>query len=176
MSGPFYQQGVYVCEVVDQGFSKTSTGNRQFILRVKVLGKPDPSNPENYIQEQHQYERNIYRVMTDKTIEYFTQDLEVLGFTGTSFSQLDPANSNAQLFAGNVVDCYCKIGKSQDGSPREEWSIARGGSGGLKIDKPLEKSDFRELDMLFGKSLKGKVSPAPVVRPITQRTDDDVAF
>jgi hypothetical protein len=172
--------------VVDQGFNKAKTGNYQFLLCVKVLGTPDADNPENYIEAAQQYERTIYRPITEKSVEYVKDDLDKLGFTGTSFSQLDPSNPKAQLFTGQIIDCYCKHGKTLDNEPKEDWGLARkgGGGNGLKIEKPLEGKDFRELDMLFGKALKvAKPAPKSGPRPVAVGDgpapiidDDDIAF
>jgi hypothetical protein len=37
-----------------------------------------------------QYERTYYRAITDKTMPYFIEDLQGLGFHGSSFRELDP--------------------------------------------------------------------------------------
>ena len=60
-------------------------------LRFEVLGLEDTEPPQaKYIPASRSYERTHYRSITDKTMEYFLQDLKILGFHGNSFKLLDP--------------------------------------------------------------------------------------
>lgn len=177
-NGPFYAPGVYVCQVTDQALSKASTGTPQFVLKVKVLGKPDPKDPGSYIPVDQQYDRTIFRTITDKTIPYLTEDLKALGFTGSSFRYLDPNVEGAQIFTGTILDCYCKHENDQRGDLRERWSIARQGGGKLDVEA-LDAAEVRKLDALFGKQLKQQPAtapkPAPTAAPLDV-SDDDVPF
>lgn len=182
-----YAEGRYVCEVTAQAMGETSKGNPQFVLQVKVLGTPDPKDPESYIPAAQQYTRTHYRAITEKTIEYFTADLKQLGFRGESFRQLDPNTPNFHDFRGQVIDMICTHENDQNGQPRERWGIARSIAGELQV-KALEPKRLRELDNLFGKHLKGlkengapagpippPVPPGPVA-PAPGIDDDDVPF
>lgn len=181
-SKPFYEEGLHVAKVVSQGITKASTGNFQFFLRVKVLGMADPGDDQNYIPHRTQYERTIYRAITDKTVEYLVQDLEVLGFEGESFSELDPSHPQHQSFVGKQFDVTCTHEDDTKGGVREKWSVARGMFGSKPIE-PLQARELRQLDSLFGKALKTRKKPA-VSAPAQpgdaneslQITDDDIPF
>jgi hypothetical protein len=181
MSGPFYEIGRYACKVTNQALGEAKTGTPQFILQFTVMGKVDPSDPSRYIPGAAQYERTHYRAITDKTIQYFLEDLKILGFKGASFKELDPSNSNFHDFRGQDVDMWCGHENGQDGKPREKWGVARVGST-LEV-KPIEPKKLRDLDNLFGKQLKTLSAtpgtrPAPVnaAPPAMEITDDDVPF
>ena len=155
MSKPYYEVGRYACKVTGQAMGETSTGKPQFILQFQVLGTVDPKNPANYIPAAQSYTRTHYRVITDKTIEYFITDLKTLGFQGASYKLLDPTVDGFHNFTGMDVDMWCAHDTDQNNEPREQWSVARVGGGELKVDHPLEPKKLRELDNLFGKHLKG---------------------
>jgi hypothetical protein len=181
-SSPFYQPGQYVAEVTQQALGEAGTGTPQFVLRVKILGRPDPAEPDSYVPVQ-QYERTIYRAITENTIDYVMEDLKTLGFAGNSFSDLDPASPNHQSFAGKQIDVYCKHEDDQKGNTREKWGLS-GRQKALEV-KPLDSKKTRSLDSLFGKNLKTiaqTAKPAAVQRSVAVAdnphgiTDDDVPF
>lgn len=172
-NAPFYPVGVYIGEITAQALSKASTGTTQFVLRFKVLGVP--TEDDSFIPDQHKYERTIYMSITEKTIPYVTEALEKLGYGAGSFGPLDPSHPNHESFVGNQIDLYCKHEADQSGDMREKWQISRGASG-IKV-VPLEPKEIRELDALFGKSLKPKSVNKPVlVEDSTVITDDDIPF
>jgi hypothetical protein len=175
MSAPFFQPGKYICTVTGQALGETSNHNPQFVLRFKVLGTPDPKDANSYIPTAQQYERTHYRAITEKTIEYFVEDLKTLGFTGASYSELDPSSSRFFDLRGREVEMYCSHEAGQDGGQRERWGIARQATP-LEV-VPLERSKMRQLDNLFGKHLKGlKQASAPQPRgnePPPPPIDDD---
>lgn len=148
MAAPFYEKGVYRCEVVSQAMGEASTGTPQFILRFKVAAKIIGDEEEPVTQ----YERTCFRSITEKTIPYFLEDLKTLGFEGGSFRELDPNTANYHSFKGAQVDMICNHEADQKGEPRERWSIRQLG-GAIEV-KPLEPKKYRELDNLFGKALK----------------------
>ncbi|MEN6533818.1 MAG: hypothetical protein ABFD89_09165 [Bryobacteraceae bacterium] len=176
----FYQPGRYRCEVTQQAMTKNSnSGNPQFVLKVLVLEQytgPDQSEPCN-----QQYERTIYRSITDKSMEFFQKELDALGFTGGSLRQLDPNYDGFTDFKGAQVDCLCKHEADyKDASvQREKWSIAwaTGASSAIEGDE-LAPSDYRALDALFGKAAKAapKAATKPVAAASSAVNDDDVPF
>jgi hypothetical protein len=181
MSAPFYEPGRYACKVTEQALGEAKTGNTQFVLRFTVLGKVDPADPSRYIPAAAQYERTMYRAITEKTVPYLIEDLKTLKFKGGSFSDLDPNNPGFHDFTGLDFDGWCKHEKDQQGQMREKWGVART-SGPLEV-KPVEPKKLRELDNLFGKQLKEiKPKPDPIRQiPVnaaesTGITDDDVPF
>ncbi len=198
MSKPFYAEGQYVCEIISQNMTQASTGNPQFVLRFKVLGTPDPNNPDNYLIAPQQYERSCYRTITEKTIDWFIDDLRALGFNGRSFRDLSPDSPNFCSFKGLSVEMYCKYAPGKNGQ-REEWNISHPRSSAPEL-KQLEPQQVRKLDDLFGRQLRGlsvngqskpaASAPAPAGNSQRQRTtappppaqppnsfiDDDVPF
>lgn len=180
-STPFYQPGPYVGEIISQALGKTKNGHSQFALRFKVLGIPEE---DGYRTAQQQYERTIYWVITEKTIQYVAEKLNRLGYTGKGFGPLDPSHPNHQSFTGLQFDAYCQHQPDQNGELREKWDLSRGASE-LKID-PLSSKEVRDLDALFGKSLSAngpapkpaaKTQPQPIpLNDGTVITDDDIPF
>ncbi len=182
MAAPFYAVGRYACKVVDQALGEAGTGNPQFVLRFQVLGLVDPADPSRYIAAGQQYERTHYRTITDKTIQYFAEDLKLLGFKGDSFRLLDPNADGFHDFRGMDIDMWCAHENDREGHQREKWGVARQGS---TLDvKPLEAKKARDLDNLFGKHLKAikpnaaptRTAPANAAPPSSEIADDDVPF
>src|SRR5258707_14687627 len=97
---PFYEPGKYVAEVLNQGFSEAKTGTTQFVLRFRVLGHPNPDDPNSYLTGTQQGERTMFRAITENTVKYFIEDLKTLGFTGNSFRLLDPNTPGYHDFTG----------------------------------------------------------------------------
>lgn len=162
--GPFYQPGRYWGRIVAQAIGMTSKNNPQFVLTFKVIGKVNPEDPDGeLLPVSEQYERSIFKVITDKTIDYVMEDLQKLGFDRETFKELDPNTPGFQSFVGNELAFYCDH-DTYEGTVREKWGLARDGSG-LQI-KPLEPKQMRELDSLFGKHLKKMVKAKPV-KPAT---------
>lgn len=158
----YYEKGVYLCEVINQAIGETSTGKPQFVLRFRVLGTPDPEDPDNYFRAPQQYERTHYRVITEKTVDYFVEDLKALGFRQQSFRYLDPETPGFHNFVGQIVSMYC-YHDTYEGKENEKWGVARGMS--EFAVKPLDTKKMRELDNLFGKKLKELPLETPKADP-----------
>lgn len=182
-NGPHYQAGNYVGEIMQQGLSKARTGNSQFVIRVKVLGTPN--GEQSYDRDPFQYERIIFMTITQNTINFVSETLEALGYSGQGFGPLDPSHPQHQSFVGQQVDLYCTHEADQSGNMREKWRISRNGGSNLELN-PLNQKELRELDALFGKNLRGtQTSAAPARTAPAQRsapsvateiTDDDIPF
>ena len=138
----FYDEGNYRGEIIDQAIGAASTGNPQLVLQFRVLSH---ANGDPVMK---QYERTLYRIITEKTQSFVQQDLYTLGFTGSSFRQLDPAIEGFQDLTGQQVEFYCAHEENLKGEMREKWSIAHGPRP-IKYD-PLAESDYRRLDAMFG--------------------------
>lgn len=177
-----YAKGRYVGKILNQAIGKASTGNPQFVIQIKVLGTPDPTDPCSYVPDAHQYERTIYRTLTEKTMPYFIEDLKTLNVSIQSFKQLDPNTPGFVDLRGMDADFFCNHESGQDGTPREKWGVAMQ-AGEFKVEA-LEPAKMRELDNLFGKQLKDafKASPKKSAPQATEEmvttgvTDDDVPF
>jgi hypothetical protein len=183
MPKPYYEEGFYKVEITDQAMSVAGTGTPQFVLRFKVLARLENGEEEPV----RSYERLHFRAITEKTIDYFVEDLRTLGFAGTSFRLLDPQTPGFHDFRGRIVEMYCRHGEDQNGNPREEWGVARS-AGALEL-RLLPAAKYRELDNLFGRALKsagGGANPKPPAAarapeprapaPQPGITDDDVPF
>ena len=159
MSGPFYEPGRYWGVVVGQQLGKTSTDKPQFVLTFQVIGKVNPADPDGDLVSVEQYERTVFRVITDKTVDWLMQDIEYLCEKGElspvlpGFSYLDPTTPDFLNFRGVEAEFYCEHNK-YEGKLREQWGVSSGG-GGLEV-APLDDKGVRELDALFGKQLKQK--------------------
>lgn len=163
---PYYDPGRYWGKITRQALGQSSKGNPQLVITFLVLGRMNPEDPEGELLPCGQnYERSVYRTITDKTIDYVLEDLATLGFNGTSFGQLDPGVANHQSFIGQELALSCNHEPHYEtGQPREVWGIARDGSG--PVIKPLEPQAVRKLDALFGKALKAhKPAAKPAVKP-----------
>jgi hypothetical protein len=167
----FYDEGVYTGEILEQAMTTAaSSGNPQFALRFLVLSYADGEPVTK------QYERKFFRTITEKTASYFQQDLDLLGFTGTTVEQLDPNVAGFQDFTGKQMNFYCSHEDTQDHKTRERWSIARGVKP-IQGD-PVPASDYRRLNTLLG--FKAAAKPAAVAVPAGSEpleiTDEDVPF
>lgn len=177
-----YEVGKYEVEITGQGFSKAkSSGNLQFVLQFRILGKLDPNDPEALI-DCMPGERKYYKAITENTVQWLMDDLKALGVEGLeSWLQLDPEAGHERFIdlTGRKVDMSCKIGA--DSKSYEDWAFASGGTA-----KPIEradKKDVKALDRLFGQALR-KPAPAAARRaPVpaaantaTAVADDDVPF
>jgi hypothetical protein len=184
-SGPHYQIGNYIGEIVAQGLSKARTGNSQFVVRVKVLGVTGQNGA--FLTDPFQYERTIFMTITPNTIDRIADTLEMLGYNRQGFGPLDPSHPQHVSFIGKQVDLYCNHENDQNGNLREKWGISTG-SGGKALDlTPLNQKELRELDALFGRNIRSAPSTS-VASPVTGRapqnrattaeeiTDDDIPF
>lgn len=179
--GPHYQKGRYVCEILNQALGVAKTGTPQLAIQFKVLGTPDPKDPGSYEIDPYQYERTMYKAITEKTIDYVIEDLKNLGVAVQSLRQLDPSTSGFIDLRGKVTHFLCNHEAGQNGGPmREKWGVARASSE-FKVE-PLEPAKMRELDNLFGKQLKEAFKAPAASRPpqsavaAMEVTDDDVPF
>lgn len=197
--GPFYQPGRYWGKVTRQHLGETSTGNPQIILSFEVKGMVNPADPEgDLLGVNANYERSVYRVITENTIDYVKADLDILGWYGVRWSQFDEGSSECVDIRGKEIAFICTHENKQTkdettgkwvntAEVREVWSIAQANTGPLV--KPLEPAKAKALDAMFGRVLKGRKAPngdkatsqpappAPTPsapKPIRDMTPDDV--
>lgn len=162
-SKTYYELGRYWGRVTHQKLGKSSNGNPQIMVSFVVVGKVNPLDPDgDLLPVLQQYERTVYRVITDKTIDWVTQDLDQLGWTGEDWATFDEGNPNCCGIVGNELAFSCKHEPHwKTKEPREVWSVAQDSTGPAVT--PLEAPELRKLNSLFGKALKGrsKVEPKP---------------
>jgi len=154
----YYTPGDYWGTVTKQAMGKTKTDKPQFVLSFTVLGQVDPQDETTYTPADAQYERTMFRVITDKTVKYACEDIEQIGLEISSWSQLDPSSLNHVSAVGTSHKFRCNH-ETWEGNVNEKWSLARGGEG-LTVT-PLDDKSMRQLDAMFGKSLKQTTKPAP---------------
>jgi hypothetical protein len=151
MSAPQYPEGGYIGKVTSQALVKAGTGTPQLVIRFTVerFWNKD-KKAEEPVAEKHT--RTIYRTITAKTAEYVKQDLENLGFTGTSFKELDPGTPGHFDLTGHEINVFVKHEADQESNLREKWGISQ-----FSGSKPIEGepvTDFAALDELLGFSGK----------------------
>lgn len=145
MSAPHYAEGGYIGKVTQQALVKAGTGTPQLVIRFTVERYWDKDKKAEVPCEQR-YERTIYRTITAKTAEYVKQDLDNLGFTGTSFKELDPNTAGHFDLTGREINVFVKHEADQESNLREKWGISQY-SGSKEIEgEPV--TDFAALDEL----------------------------
>jgi hypothetical protein len=157
-SGPFYKPGRYACVFTGhQGFSVTSKGNSQFFCDFRVEFIMEPGG---WVELTNKYVRTYKRVINANTAEWAAEDLRALGFTGDKFMQLDPRYPQALILAGQI-EMVCNHKPGVDGSGLwEDWGPVRDSGSSTEVELADSKA-IKQLDLLFGKALKGeKITPA----------------
>lgn len=156
MSAPHYPEGGYIGKVTQQALVKAGTGTPQFVIRFTVERFWNKATKQEEICKEH-YERTIYRAITAKSAEYVKQDLDNLGFTGTSFKELDPNTPNHFDFTGKEIRVFCKHEADTESNMREKWGISQY-AGSFDIEgEPV--TDFAALDELIDFSGNKAASP-----------------
>jgi hypothetical protein len=157
MSKPFYEEGPYVGEIIQQSLSESKSGTPQAVLRVKILGIPEDDG--TFTPVNRQYERTIYMALTPNTIAFQVENLRTAGFEGDKISQFDPSSPDHQDLTGNQINLWCKIEPAFSGDGEQErWQVSKGRQV-IENKKPLDSKGLRSLDSLFSKALKA--TPAP---------------
>ena len=160
MSAPHYPEGGYIGKVTSQALVKAGTGTPQFVIRFTVerFWNKDAKSEEPCAQK---YERTIYRTITAKTAEYVKQDLDNLGFTGTSLKDLDPKSPNHFDLTGREINVFVKHEADQESNLREKWGISQ--FSGSKAIEGEPVTDFAALDELI--DFSGNKAAAPKAAP-----------
>jgi hypothetical protein len=182
-----FDEGRYWVKVLSQALGKSKKkGTPEFALRVLVMGRVNPEQPDGDLLPCNKAERTIYLYITEGTAEYVIRDLERIGFDKPSFKFLDPNNEHFHDFAGSEFEAFCDH-EEYEGKQNEKWRFAK--PRGQSDVAPLEASEVRKLDSLFGKQLskvgKKNGSPPKAEKPAASAaiedrppppTDDDIPF
>lgn len=177
-----YEQGNYWCKITNQQLGESKEKKTpQWVLTFDVVGKINPADPEGELIGCDQYERSIFRVITDKTVDYLIEDVKRLceraGIKPVllGFEYLDPKTPGFLDFKDVEFEAYCKH-DTYEGKTREQWGISRG-SKGLEVT-PLDDNGVRNLNAMFGrhlKSLGGGSTQRPMSRSAPASKADAVA-
>ncbi len=169
----YYNEGRYLVEVTGQGFGESDQKKTPFFFL--------EFEPRYQMMNQGQvgvepYTREVRLYLTDKALDGALARLRSLGWSGTSFSELEPGG--AFSFSGQEMGLICQ--HSQDGDKvYENWSVPLAG-GGSKVESKSGIS--KKLDNLFGRQLRktGKVESDSAPRPVENQTvpdeEDDIPF
>lgn len=155
MSSAYYAKGRYICEVTNQALGEAGTGTPQIVIRFRVL------RFENGDDVNEQYERSAYLYLTEKTVDRTVAVLKSLGFSKDGFRYIDKSQPGYQDLSGQEFTGFCNHEANDKGDTKEKWGIAIDSDGTFEV-KPLESKKLREIDMLFGKALKGNAPKGPV--------------
>jgi hypothetical protein len=179
MTKVFYKPGGYVCRITRQYLAKSvNKGTDAFVLEFRVLKSVDDPRSEVISQT-----RIAEFWLTYKTVVRVRSDLQLLGWTGSGFSELDPDSPDHVSLVGWEVTMYCRHREDQEGHPREEWS-PRGSS----LQPSIDKRQIKEFDAYLAR-LDAQEKQKPDLRKSSNRrdmvpaaeeqpgiTDDDVPF
>lgn len=146
MSQTYTNGSVYNARIVKWGVSEAKTGTAQAFFKVLILNESDGKGGTFDCPE---FERTIYRAITEKTVDRLVDDIARLGVELESFAQLDPENPKAVAFDGVEVEVRCKH-ESYNGKPTEKFDFNFGGG----EPKAIESTGLSKLDKLFGSRLK----------------------
>lgn len=148
----YYEEALYDVKIISQQLRENNKGNPELVLGIKPFRHADAGHNIDDGKP-----RAIYLTLTENTLGtpsnpgWVLQTLQWLGFTGTSFAQLDPEHPQAVLFEGKEVQALCKH-EEYNGKENEKWSFWRGRSN--TAAKPVEKKTIRALDSKFKSLLK----------------------
>ncbi len=166
---PYYEPGTYLAEIIGQGFNEAKTGTMQFYLRIvpKLLLTSD-GEEHPVLQE---YERTIFRPITDKTVSWVLEELAALGWQGTKWGELDPQTEGYHSFVGQETKVLCQH-EDYESSTQERWRLFS-----ETREMPVVAPDkLRRLDDAFGRAIKDfrKSNPAPAVTSAPAATPEAV--
>lgn len=178
--GVYHEEGKYRAKIVGQQLGENKHGNPELQLEIQLLAFYVQGEPQTYHDD---WTRTIFLPLTPGTlgteskVGWVTETLHSLGFQGTSFSQLDPAQEDHHSFVELEIDALCRHSEFQ-GKRNEKWSVLRPGGNKLPV-KALEKKGLRALDAKFGKVLKSlgdKPKPVAADGSNGQAANSDVPF
>jgi hypothetical protein len=156
-----FAAGKYRAQIVNWGFSKAKSGNPQIFWSVKPIGKITPGGD---LENCPDWERTIFRAITDKTIEFVAVELKALGYNYDTFDQIDRNHPQAFNFGAGEVTVEMKHEMYQ-GKQQERWQFCLGKA---FEPTPVERGEVAKLNAMFGGNLKmARMSVAANSPPIT---------
>lgn len=165
MSNLAYDSGTYVGRVTKSGLGKSKDkGTPYFFVSFIPIGKIDPATPGE-LAACLDFERTVFRYLTEGTIDYVAKDLAALEYPYDTFDQLAAEHPKHHSFIDREIRVMCKHEPYQN-EMKEKWEFAFSGSG-LAHEK-LDPTGTKHLNAMFGKQLKsarsvngGTSRPAP---------------
>lgn len=167
MSNITFGEGSYRGTLTKVKLGEAKNGTPQVVFSFLPTGKVVGGR----VEQCPQFERSVFRYITEAAVEYLIEDLKRLGYCHDTFDQLDESHPQAFPFAGKEVMVRCAH-ETHEGVTREKWSFS--GGGGLDV-KPMERSTVSKLNAMFGAKLKplgngGAAKPAAQAakQPVTE--------
>ncbi len=155
--GAYYPVGRYVGRVVRQELGASAQkGTPQFAVTFQIIDALDQFGASCGVQSIYERTVYIYFSKSQKAMEISAEALKTLGFNKSSLKYLDPDTDGYCDFTGVEVELYCKH-EDYEGESRERWSINTPRA--PRESKPVDKSELRKLDALFGKAFKSGGKP-----------------
>jgi len=169
-----YEPGVYWIEIVDHRIVESRKKIPQMMIAFRVLSRVNTSDPEGSAFTCDQYERSMWKSITDKTIDWLKQDVQYLleqGGLDDSFDRMDRLDSQTPgclQFIGIKCQARCNS-NTFEGKTTDKWGLGYEPEGGKKLDiNLLDNAGVRKLDALFGKQLKSNSAPKSAPPPADQ--------
>jgi len=166
----YFEPGSYKCQVVAQGFDKSSQKQTPFFwmaFQVIESASGDMNQPT--------YERDVRLYLHENTIDGTIERLRGLGWDGASWSDLEPGGAHS--FVGQMIDLVCTH-ETVEGKTFERWDFPGGRA------RPEHQTDLcKRLDALYGAKLRlpreTKCASKPKAKPQPAQqdpADDDIPF
>lgn len=138
-----YSEGKYIFRVTAQGFDKSKDKGTPFFF---LTGEPIARQDGEYLDPVTPQTRTISLYLTEKSAEQSAGKLEAIGWTGGSWTNLDPAKPGHQTFVGLEIEALCKL-EDYKGKMREKWELPWDNDGPQNTPEVAAK-----MDALFGRA------------------------
>lgn len=164
-----FEKGLYLGKCISQFMGQSENDNKTpyFALRFQIMAR---ITRENELANTHEGERTVYLYLSDKAMDMAVEVLTFLGYQKESLRFLDPTVENHHSFVGREVDLWCKV-ETYQGDTKEKWSISTPREQHQAV--PIEQSELRRLDAMFGKALKSKPPTKPAVQQEQTRAEPE---
>ena len=162
---PHYQEGTYLCNVLEQRMSVAKTGTPQFMIKFKPVFMRNfevPKGDENeWLPLQSIcYDRKMFMYITDKTIDFVVKKLKTLNLLPPDgdWGKLDQDREQFVSIIGDKKEFFCQY-QEKDGMIKEKWDVSNN-SEGSQIQS-IEDKDMMNLNAMFGDALRNAAADAP---------------
>lgn len=139
MSNPIFQNGVYLVEVIEQGFDKATTGTSQFYMKFRLLNAYDPNGAAAPCEQGERTCRHSLK--NGSCIRRLQLDLQSAGVQLDDVTRLAPGIPGGISLIGKKIKMTCRL-EMFDGQMREHWDILR--------NERLTLDEIQSLQARFG--------------------------